>query len=238
MATNLTTNIKVKVLKKGYHRMTSDFGPRKSGFHQGIDFTGNPNVENGYDYILAFDDGVVIGVCNTYAKTGKVGGTANMGNYVIIDHGNGFKTRYMHMTKGTVTVKKGQVVKAGQVIGYMGNTGNSTGRHLHFDISKNGEYIDPKPYLFGQKTFKAKSYTKGTYVVVTNLNVRKGPGTNYDKKYYSQLTINARNQIKKIAGKSVDYLPAGIKLTVSEVKGSWGKIPSGWVSLEYCRKVK
>jgi murein DD-endopeptidase MepM/ murein hydrolase activator NlpD len=42
-----------------------------------------------------------------------VGGTGDMGNYVIIDHGNGFKTRYMHMAKGSVTVKKGQTVKAG-----------------------------------------------------------------------------------------------------------------------------
>ena len=238
MATNLTNSIKVPVLKRGYHRMTSDFGPRTSGFHKGIDFTGNPNVESGYDYILAFDDGVVTGVCNTYSKTGKVGGTGDMGNYVIIDHGNGFKTRYMHMTKGTVTVKKGQTVKAGQVIGYMGNTGNSTGRHLHFDISKNGEYVDPKPYLFGQKNFDVEKYTKGTYIVVKDVNVRQGPGTNYNLKYYSQFTANARSQVKKLAGKEVNYFPAGVKMTISEIKGTWGKGPSGWVSLNYCRKVK
>lgn len=238
MATNLTNSIKVKVLRKGYHRMTSDFGPRSSGFHKGIDLTGNPSDNQGYDYILAFDDGVVTGVCNIYSKTGKVGGTGDMGNYVIIDHGNGFKTRYMHMTKGSVTVKKGQTVKAGQVIGYMGNTGNSTGRHLHFDISKNGEYVDPKPYLFGQKNFEVNAYTKGTYVVVKDVNVRQGPGTNYNKKYYSQFTLNARSQVKKAAGKQVNYFPAGIRMTISEVKGTWGKCPSGWVSLNYCRKVK
>lgn len=43
MATNITSKIKIKVLRKGYHRMTSDFGPRSSGFHKGIDLTGNPS---------------------------------------------------------------------------------------------------------------------------------------------------------------------------------------------------
>ena len=193
MAINITNNIRVKVLQKGYHRMTSDFGYRRSGFHKGVDLTGNPNVNNGYDYILAFDDGVVTAVCNTYSKTGKVGGTGDMGNYVIINHGNGYKTRYMHMTKGSVTVRKGQTVKAGQVIGYMGNTGNSTGRHLHFDISINGKYVDPKPYLYGTKTFEVEGYIKGTYVVIGDVNVRQGPGTNYNRKYYSQFTVNARS---------------------------------------------
>lgn len=238
MAINITNNIRVKVLQKGYHRMTSDFGYRRSGFHKGVDLTGNPNVNNGYDYILAFDDGVVTAVCNTYSKTGKVGGTGDMGNYVIINHGNGYKTRYMHMTKGSVTVRKGQTVKAGQVIGYMGNTGNSTGRHLHFDISINGKYVDPKPYLYGTKTFEVEGYIKGTYVVIGDVNVRQGPGTNYNRKYYSQFTVNARSQVKKIAGRQVDYFPAGIRMTISQIQGTWGRCPSGWVSLKYCRRVK
>lgn len=238
MAINITSKIKNKVLQKGYHRMTSDFGYRTSGFHKGVDLTGDPNVNNGYDYILAFADGTVTSVCNTYSKTGQVGGTGDMGNYVIINHGNGYKTRYQHMTKGSVTVKKGQKVKAGQVIGYMGNTGYSTGRHLHFDISINGEYVDPKPYLYGQKVFDISSYTKGTYEVTSLVNVRKGPGTNYDRKNYSQFTSNARAQIKQISGTQLDCFPVGIRVTISEVKGTWGKCPSGWISLKYCKKVK
>ena len=228
-------DVKVNVLKRGYHRMTLDYGNTYSdgSFHKGIDLTGNTSVDGGYDYILAIADGEVVGVKNDFVGTTKNTGTAGMGNYVIIDHGNGFKTRYMHMTKGSIKVKKGQRVEAGEVIGYMGSTGNSSGRHLHFDISYNGKYVDPKPYLYGTKTI---SYAKGSYVVVEDVNVRKGPGTNYDLVYYSQFTVNAKMQVKKLDKSCPNHFPAGTKLTISKVNGSWGKCPSGWISLKLCKR--
>lgn len=253
MATNITNLIKVKILKNGYHRLTLDYGNTYSdgSFHKGIDLTGNTSVNNGYDYILAFDDGVVTAMCNTYSKNGKAGGTADMGNYVIIDHGNGYRTRYQHMTKGSITVKTGQAVKAGQVIGYMGNTGYSTARHLHFDISVSGKvsggtyvssqnrtYFDPKLFLYGQKKIpETTTYKTGSYMVFSDVNVRQGPGTNYNLKYYSQFTVNARYQVKKIAGKQVNYFPAGVKVTINQISGDWGKCPSGWINLKHCKKV-
>lgn len=238
-------NTKKNVLKNGYHRMTLDFGNTYSdgSFHKGIDLTGNPEIEGGYDYILALEDGVVTSVKNNFSGTTKNTGTAGMGNYVIIDHGNGYKTRYMHMTKGSVKVKKGQQVKAGDIIGYMGSTGNSTGRHLHFDISFEGKYIDPKRFLCGTDCINPEKseddeYKTGSYIVVSDVNVRKGPGTNYDRVYFSQFTLNARNQVKKIDKSCPSHFPAGVKLTISKVEGTWGKCPSGWVSLKLCRARK
>ncbi len=73
------------------------------------------------------------------------------GNMVTIDHGNGYETTYMHMSK--IDVRKGQQVTAGQVIGKVGSTGASTGNHLHYEVKKNGKYQDPKPYYDG-KPFK------------------------------------------------------------------------------------
>lgn len=67
------------------------------------------------------------------------------GNYVQINHGDGYKSIYMHMTYYIVSV--GQWVEAGQVIGYCGTTGGSTGPHLHFGISYNGEYVNPANYI-------------------------------------------------------------------------------------------
>ena len=83
------------------------------------------------------------------AKTGKVTRTAyqegGAGYYVSINHGDGFASIYMHMTH--YIVSPGQHVTAGQVIGYVGSTGGSTGPHLHFGISYNGTYVNPMNYI-------------------------------------------------------------------------------------------
>ena len=70
------------------------------------------------------------------------------------------------------------------------------------------------------------------------LNVRTGAGTKHGKKTFNQLTANAQKQIKELnSGKAVNGLVEGCVCTVSEVKDNWGKIPSGWICLDYCKKV-
>ena len=132
------------VLKKGKHKVTSPYGMRtiwgKQQMHKGIDLVGEGAT---LDYIIAFDDGVV-----TVSKY-----STSAGEYVKLDHGNGNYTRYLHMKTGSRTVKVGDKVLKGQVLGYMGATGNVTGAHLHFDVNVNGEYVDPAPYLNGAKSF-------------------------------------------------------------------------------------
>ena len=136
------------VLKKGGHKLTSPYGMRtiwgKQQMHNGIDLVGEGAT---LDYIIAFGDGVV--------KISKYSATA--GEYVQIDHGNGNYTRYLHMKKGSRTVKVGDKVLNGQVLGYMGATGNVTGAHLHFDVKVDGKYVDPAPYLESEKVFEAKT---------------------------------------------------------------------------------
>lgn len=84
-----------------------------------------------------------------YASKNGVVSTADYnssaGNHVIIEHEDGFSTVYMHMTYSIV--KPGETVGQGQVIGYVGSTGDSTGPHLHFEIRKNGEYLNPALYI-------------------------------------------------------------------------------------------
>lgn len=122
------TNNFLKVPTKGV--LTSLFGMRGSEFHTGIDFANEPGTP-----IYAVQGGKVI----------FVGWKGNYGKTVIIDHLNGYRTLYGH--NGKIFVKAGQQVSAADVIALMGNTGRSTGPHLHFEIYKNGQIVNPMGYL-------------------------------------------------------------------------------------------
>lgn len=114
----------------------------KKGVHNGIDLVGT-----GYtlDYITAHTEGTVVAVRSNYKTNDRYG--CSYGNYVKIKH-NGYYTLYAHMKYNSVTVRVGQKVSKGQVIGYMGNTGHSFGAHLHFEVrDKNDNFINPTPYI-------------------------------------------------------------------------------------------
>lgn len=126
-------------------RITSGFGQRFSPltgrirFHEGIDI-----VSHGLKIpILATADGIVIK--NWPAPDGYWRGHPIFGGMIKIQHANGFVTLYGHLSQ-TIVLKK-EKVKQGQIIGYMGNTGISAGRHLHYEVSKDRELQNPIDYL-------------------------------------------------------------------------------------------
>ena len=104
-------------------------------FHSGIDFSTNLNAE-----IYATGDGVV-DIDKTQWGYGKM---------VTIDHGYGYKSMYAHLNR--FAVRKGQKVKRGQLIGYAGSTGKSTGVHLHYELRKDDVPIDPIHFFFNDLT--------------------------------------------------------------------------------------
>lgn len=110
--------------------------------HNGMDMSG------GYGAIVrAVKDGVVEKVTTGFASNGGyLGHPGGYGNNIIINHGDGTKTRYAHM-QDTITLKVGDPVVIGQVIGLQGNSGNSSGSHLHFEWYENGVRIDPMTRL-------------------------------------------------------------------------------------------
>lgn len=86
-------------------------------------------------------------------------------------------------------------------------------------------------------SYNNTGYTTGNYTVTASLlHVRSGAGTNYAIKTYRQLTSNARSQNRRQGNYYANGLLRGVNVTVSQVKGNWGKIPSGWICLDYCRK--
>jgi murein DD-endopeptidase MepM/ murein hydrolase activator NlpD len=130
------------VSNKDLSRMASGYGYRihpiykTRKLHTGMDFsakTGTP--------IYATGDGKIIKV-----KRSRRG----HGNHVMIDHGYGYKTLYAHMSK--YTVRKGQKVKRGDIIGYVGDTGMSTAPHLHYEVHKDGKKINPVNFYYNDLT--------------------------------------------------------------------------------------
>lgn len=102
-----------------------------SGHHTGLDFGDSIGVK-----VRAAEDGVVV----------KAGFDGPYGNSIVIKHANGLKTRCGHLSK--ILIKKGEHVSAGQLIGRVGDTGNTTGPHLHFEVIKKGKPVDPEKYLW------------------------------------------------------------------------------------------
>ncbi|NLL92308.1 MAG: M23 family metallopeptidase [Ruminococcaceae bacterium] len=113
--------------------------------HLGVDFGWNSNNGGPYHDIVAIDDGTVTAVVDGYGNTYPA--NRIYGNYVLIDHGWGLSSLYAHILNGSIKVKRGQRVTAGEVICRMNNSGYSAGTHLHFELRKNGTKIDPLPCL-------------------------------------------------------------------------------------------
>ena len=117
--------------------LSSYYGVRKDPFtgrpamHKGIDFAGKAG-----DDVISTGAGVVTWSGDRYGY----------GKLVEIDHGNGLRTRYGHNAE--LTVEVGDVVTKGQTIAVVGNTGRSTGAHVHYEVLKNGQQIDPLPYVY------------------------------------------------------------------------------------------
>lgn len=115
-------------------------------FHEGMDFTASTGTK-----VYATGDGVVETVKRSYRGYGK---------RVVIDHGFGYKTRYAHLAD--FNVRKGQEVSRGDVIGYVGSTGLSTAPHLHYEVEKKGEKINPVHYYFND--LSAEQYEKMIFI--------------------------------------------------------------------------
>lgn len=129
--------------------ITSTFGPREiagtSDNHGALDIAGPCNDT----VVVATKDGTVVDRNDSCDNNGGYGNTCGVGfgNYVMIDHGDGMVSIYGHMYPNSVTIKVGDQVKQGQKLGVIGNSGSSTGCHLHFEMQLNNVKVDPLEYV-------------------------------------------------------------------------------------------
>lgn len=116
--------------------VTSNFGRRRdpltgaTSYHEGVDIAAAPGQK-----VRAAADGVVV-------RAGRIGG---LGKAVYVAHGFGLTTRYGHMSK--ISVQPGQQLKRGDLVGYVGSTGRSTGYHLHYEVHLDGKPVNPVAYI-------------------------------------------------------------------------------------------
>lgn len=205
-------SVKCRIIEGGLCEVTQEY---KAGVHNGIDIVG-PGYTLAWE--TAHSDGTVVATrtdCNWFES-------GSYGNYVKIKHDNGYYTLYGHIAYNTVKVKVGDKVKRGQVIGYLGNTGESYGAHLHFEVrDKNDVRINPTQYVdadlpkeveLPQPVERNKNTTQ-LQVIETQLNVRLGHST---------------------SAQSIGFCPVGIYNIVSTYKDdtyTWYEIEKGkWVA--------
>jgi murein DD-endopeptidase MepM/ murein hydrolase activator NlpD len=137
MGLNIEKQSEVAGRPVGKGWLSSYYGVRKDPFtdrpamHKGVDFAGKVGED-----VIATGAGVVTWSGSRYGY----------GNLVEIDHGNGLRTRYGHNAE--LTVEVGDVVTRGQGIALVGNTGRSTGAHVHYEVLKNGQQVDPLPFIY------------------------------------------------------------------------------------------
>ncbi|MCE5211112.1 MAG: M23 family metallopeptidase [Deltaproteobacteria bacterium] len=116
--------------------VTSEFGTRRSPFRSGVEFHKGLDISTRFGKeIVAPADGLVV----------NIGSEPQDGNFIKIDHGHGFSTAFLHLSR--MAVKQGARVKKGQTIGYVGDTGRSTGSHLHYCVWVNNIPVNPRRYL-------------------------------------------------------------------------------------------
>lgn len=164
-------NFKYHVLESKSEYCTADYGTREPSYstHHGMDFINDVGHSCN---AIAVADGEVVTVQDFVDGFND---TYTAGNYVRIKHESGVYSRYLHLVKGSVKVKVGQKVKAGTVLGTEGNTGYSCGTHLHFDVFDGTQYVDPLPYLLGEKSFyKAKKPSSTAITVGSKVRVKAG----------------------------------------------------------------
>ncbi len=121
---------------RGHEGVTSFFGVRKNPFGPGYEF------HDGLDFAAPYGAPVYATGSGVVARVGWMGA---YGLAVLLDHAEGYQSLYGHLSR--LVVRPGQRVEKGQVLGYVGSTGRSTGPHLHFSVYRHGTPVDPRPYL-------------------------------------------------------------------------------------------
>lgn len=190
--------VKNPVLKHNDHYLESPFGERtykgKKEQHNGDDLQyRTPTTklkDNKPDTIISIESGIVT----------KVTYSSSRGYYVEVKHNVNYISRYLHMVKGSILVKKGQNIKKGTPLGTTGMSGAADGVHLHLAIIKNGKYIDPLPYILGEKSINPTIELNVPYKMLKKKYKRYGASVGANKVPYKVLSSDDKKKCDNVLG--------------------------------------
>lgn len=167
------------------------------------------------------------------------GQTFKRGQLICYEGTDGATGNHLHLSGGKGKIQGNGWVKNSKGKWVLNPTGSAYKPEKLFYIDKAfTRVINSKGLTFKELPKETNSYTKGDYEVTADvLNVRTGPGTNYKKKTYGQFTKDAQSKILKLAGYKANGYVKLLQFTALEVKSNWGRTPSGWVCLEYCKRI-
>ncbi|MDR1755234.1 MAG: M23 family metallopeptidase [Eubacterium sp.] len=202
--------------------------PKYGGPHYGSDLV--PGAPGMSDDVTAIADGVIEYVKSSVSKTLPLTSTSHadaLGNNIKITHNDKYMTRYCHLKYNSIKVKPGDKVKKGQVIATIGNTGCSTGLHVHFEVWENGVRVNPESFIIGEKSLtitqsvktNVKTFKKTT---IDALNLRTQPSTD------GEIILT----IPKGASVELEDENTWVKATY---KDSGGKIRTGFCAAGYLK---
>lgn len=240
-----------KVLESENAIITSNFGNRSllyqgklvKSFHTGIDLVCDPRDNKAA--ILAIADGEVVSIQNKGSQYGKP-------CFVRIKHSDNVYSLYYHLKNESIVVRKGDMVKKGDILGIIGATGKATGIHLHFQIDDGNinNAIDPYDYIFGDKNIEIlyqdnNDTNNSLYYTLDDMYIKHGPSTKYATKLTKDMSLDGKKNAKYSDPYSYAVYKKGTKFTVKEMyegsEGIWARTPSGWVCVRgksgkvYCK---
>lgn len=226
-----TSTYQFPFVPTGDIRISSGFGYRylygKREYHNALDFPLNQGTP-----ILASEDGEV-------EHAGPKGG---YGNLVMINHEGSYQTRYAHLS--SVAVTAGERVTRGQVIAYSGNTGRSTGPHLHYEVRYNGVAVDPSHFISLRPDIPNITRTETTYRVVSTNKIETA--LNDQLKGYSNVIVSRCkeqdiNSLLVVALLNNLPLPAGeqgVTLEIARIKATLDQCPVTANPLMYLNRLQ
>lgn len=228
------------VIYNSSKRITQHYGHKTSSgkIHRGVDLSHSKSEDK--NVVYANCSGTIKDVVDKYDNMQGSTGMKSYGNYVLIKHPNGFYSRYAHLRKGSISVKKGQVVNEKTPIGVIGNSGNSYGRHLHFEVMTgyNTGRINPEPYLT-RPIYRHTQWEKGTYELLVSKAIRTTPKIENNIVLVKDTKLSVRPKLTSKKPNDKAFFKVGVNVDITDIivdsaNRVWGKLTNTYIVL--CNK--